>query len=115
MAGDGDLRNVHEGAGLLKERFSTPEEEEALAMETLGTAGVAGMGPQVRLLAVGTSASSIPPPPPALSPSSGLPLSCAGSAVPKSAHTKTVLAVMLHVAIAKSTTVEFVSTHEQRL
>lgn len=38
---------IDEGTGRLKERFSSPEEEEALAMETLGTAGVAGMGPEV--------------------------------------------------------------------
>lgn len=47
MAEDGMGGAIDEGTGRLKERFSSPEEEEALAMETLGTAGVAGMGPEV--------------------------------------------------------------------
>ncbi|CAM9877435.1 unnamed protein product, partial [Ectocarpus sp. 8 AP-2014] len=46
MAEDGMGGAIDEGTGRLKERFSSPEEEEALAMETLGTAGVAGMGPE---------------------------------------------------------------------
>lgn len=29
-------------------RFESPEEEEASALETLGTAGIASMGPRVR-------------------------------------------------------------------
>eukprot|EP00903_Cladosiphon_okamuranus_P012012 g11279.t1 len=37
---------IDEKTGKLRERFSTPEEEEALALETLGTAQVAGLGPQ---------------------------------------------------------------------
>lgn len=46
MAKDGRGEALDE-MGRLNERFSTPEEEEAMAMETLGTAGVAAMGPQV--------------------------------------------------------------------
>ena len=46
MANDGKGGAVDE-MGLLPNRFSSPEEEEALALETLGTAGIAGMGPQV--------------------------------------------------------------------
>lgn len=34
------------------DRFSSPEEEEAMALETLGVAGIAAMGPQVRLSAL---------------------------------------------------------------
>ncbi|CAN0041997.1 unnamed protein product, partial [Hapterophycus canaliculatus] len=46
MAEDGKGGAIDEGTGRLKERFTNPEEEEALAMETLGTAGVTGMGTQ---------------------------------------------------------------------
>lgn len=47
MADEGVGGAVDEATGKLRERFSTPEEEEALALETLGTAQVAGLGPQV--------------------------------------------------------------------
>lgn len=47
MADEGTGGAIDENTGRLRERFSTPEEEEALAMETLGTARVAGLGPQV--------------------------------------------------------------------
>lgn len=49
MAEDGKGGAIDETTGKLRERFSTPEEEEALALETLGTARVAGLGPQVTL------------------------------------------------------------------
>ena len=47
MADEGVGGAIDEATGKLRERFSTPEEEEALALETLGTARVAGLGPQV--------------------------------------------------------------------
>lgn len=47
MAEDGKGGAIDEATGRLRERFSTPEEEEALALETLGTAQIAGLGPQV--------------------------------------------------------------------
>ena len=46
MAKDGKGGALDE-TGQLASRFTSPEEEEALALETLGTAGIAGMGPQV--------------------------------------------------------------------
>ena len=49
MADEGTGGAIDETTGRLRERFSTPEEEEALALETLGTARVAGLGPQVPL------------------------------------------------------------------
>lgn len=53
MAEDGKGGAIDEGTGKLKERFTNPEEEEALAMETLGTAGVTGMGTQVGPVVMG--------------------------------------------------------------
>lgn len=50
MAEDGKGGAIDETTGRLRERFSTPEEEEALALETLGAARVAGLGPQVFFL-----------------------------------------------------------------
>ena len=47
MANDGRKGGALDEMGQLTRRFNSPEEEEALALETLGTAGIAGMGPQV--------------------------------------------------------------------
>eukprot|EP00752_Nemacystus_decipiens_P013364 g11833.t1 len=46
MADEGTGGAIDETTGKLRERFSTPEEEEALALQTLGTAQIAGLGPQ---------------------------------------------------------------------